>query len=116
MKKNLTKVAVYSKDGKWLSNTNPAKARKLLTKGVAIVFRYKPFAIKINKKGECMFVSYKNSIVNLDKVEAVEIKDDKIMFFTDNMVNKTNWRFDKQEDAIKAYSELKSILSAKLFD
>jgi len=109
------KVGVYSKDGKWLSNTHPAKARKLLKNGKAVIFSYTPFAIKINKKREKMFVSYQNSIINLDKTERIELKETKIMFFMESMTARENWRFEKEEDAKKTFEELKKLISTKEF-
>jgi len=109
------KVLVYSKDNVFLSLTTPAKARILLKKNKATIKNYKPFAIKINKQGGKMFVSYGDSIVNLDKVERIELKTSKVMFFMDNVTARENWDMRTQERAKEIFQELKSLISAKDF-
>ncbi|WP_456469976.1 RRXRR domain-containing protein [Caminibacter sp.] len=109
------KVAVYSKDGVWMSYTHPARARKLLKKNKATIYRYIPFAIKINKKGVKMFVSLGNSTVNLDKVERIELKENRIMFFLESMTARENWKFDDEQKAKEVYDELRTLISAKIF-
>jgi hypothetical protein len=109
------KVAVYSKRGRWLSYTHPAKARKLLKQEKAVVCRYIPFSIKLTKEDENMFVSYGNSTVNLDKTERIELKEEKIMFFMESMTARENWKFEDAEKAKQVYNELKTLISAKEF-
>jgi len=111
------KVAVYSKRGVWMSYTHPAKARKLLNQNKAVIFRYIPFAIKINKEGEIMFVSYENSVINLDKVERIEYrpKDFKIMFFMESVTARENWKFDDEKKALEIFGELKNLITSKQF-
>ena len=111
----MNKIPVYSKDGKLLSFTTAAKARILLKRKKARVIEYKPFKIKIYKEGEKMFVSYKNDIINLDKVQTIELKDNKIMFFMDNVTSRTNWKFESEEKAQEVFDELKNLITNKSF-
>jgi len=111
----MQKIPVYSKEKSLLSFTTPAKARILIKKGKAVVLEYKPFKIKINKKGGKMFVAHNQEIVNLDKVQIIEQKGEKVMFFMDNVTARTNWKYESEEEAKKAYEELKSLISSKDF-
>lgn len=102
------------KNGKEISKTNPARARMLIKKGRAVpIFIGKNFSIKLNEKGERMnFIAYKNEVVNLDKVERIELKDKKIMFFMDAIAARTNWEFENHEEAKKAFNKIIKTSSA----
>ena len=108
-------VSVYDKNKRFLSKTTPAKARMLLQKNKAVILEYKPFKIKINKKGDKMFIAHQNNIINLDKVQAIELKENKVMFFTDNVTTRTNWKFKDENEAKEVFDELKSLIASKSF-
>lgn len=114
------KIPVYL-NNKIISFTNPARARKLIKqKKVYPFFNLdNKFSLKLIKKKEekmANFVVYRNDIINLEKIERIELKEDKIMFFMDSVTARDNWKFETKEAAKDAYKKLIDALNPITID
>jgi hypothetical protein len=58
------------------------------------------------------WVSFKESIINIDSVQSLEISNRKIIFHFNNY--KTDWKLDSNEEAQKIFISLKEKIGLRL--